>query len=243
MDHELPPSSDAARPQKPLDGWITPLSAAPDTDVYGSDALLASELAEHGRTDDETTPVIWFHPTSTDIGRTIGILPTEDLNSNEGNAPQRAVPMDALREHELGMAVNHVICGNPPDFLGWGSSNASFTVEVDGKQVFRGRASSVVIATGQFVRGHDLLPKGHPGDGFAEVQVYALRRNERRRFRMRLELGTHLPHPRIVEAKGKHVRVQIKGRPFPVEADSNSWGAVQQLEVTVVPQAYYLAIP
>ena len=49
-------------------------------------------------------------------------------------------------------------------------------IEVDGQPWFAGSATTVVIANGQFLRGADIVPRGHPGDGRLEVQVYELRR-------------------------------------------------------------------
>ena len=39
---------------------------------------------------------------------------------------------------------------------------------------FSERATTVVVLVGQYLRGADVSPRGHPGDGAAEVQVYAM---------------------------------------------------------------------
>ena len=67
---------------------------------------------------------------------------------------------------------------------------------LDGRPWFSGPATTVVVATGQFLRGLDLVPRGHPGDGKAEVQVYALRRaGAAARCAARLATGAHVPAP------------------------------------------------
>ena len=62
-----------------------------------------------------------------------------------------------------------------------------------------GRATAVVVASGQYLRGADVVPRGHPGDGRVEVQVYAVARGERAGVRGRLPQGVHLPHPDITQ--------------------------------------------
>ena len=76
----------------------------------------------------------------------------------------------------------------------------------------------MVVATGQWLRGLDLVPRGHPGDGKAEVQVYRLRRPERRAMRRRLATGTHVPHPRIVTRTAVEIEIRAH-RALPVEID------------------------
>ena len=56
-----------------------------------------------------------------------------------------------------------------------GTGRERLLVTVDGRTVHDGPATSVVVANGQFSGTADLAPRGHPGDGRLEVQVYALR--------------------------------------------------------------------
>ena len=73
--------------------------------------------------------------------------------------------------------MNMVVLGTPPDRTGWFSAGARAAGRRSTAAVVHdGPATTVVVANGQFLRGHDLVPRGHPGDGRAEVQVYALRR-------------------------------------------------------------------
>ncbi len=225
-----------------LASWNTPLESEPDDHVYGSDALLAAAV-QHLRGDATQQPILTFHPTASDLARAVGIFPEEEVFAPAQVTHTQRIALDAIHEATRGLVVNHVLLGTPPDFLSWGSSNATIEVVVDDQRVFSGRASSVVIANGQYLRGNDLVPKGHPADGRLEVQIYHLRRAERRGFRDRLHLGTHLPHPRITEARGAHVVVTARGRPFPIEADGGSWGSGNQLEAQVQPHAYCLTLP
>ncbi len=91
--------------------------------------------------------------------------------------------------------MNGVIVGTPPRRVRMTTPSARVTVTVNGREVATGRATTVVIANGQFFDGLDVVPRGHPGDGRLEVQVYALRRGERGAMRSRLPLGVHLPAP------------------------------------------------
>ena len=100
-----------------------------------------------------------------------------------------------------------------------------------------GRATTVVIATGQFLRGADVVPRGYPGDGRAEVQVYALRPGARRALGARLRAGAHVPHPRVSQRPAQRVTVDAI-RPFPVEIDGVPTDAVSHLEVAVISGRY-----
>ena len=95
-----------------------------------------------------------------------------------------------------------VVVGVAPDRMRWWSRTFLARSAVDGRLVHAGGAvSAVVVASGQFLRGADVVPRGHPGDGRAEVQVYAPARRSAAAMRGRLPLGTHLPHPRISQAR------------------------------------------
>ena len=81
------------------------------------------------------------------------------------------------------------------------------TVTVDRRSIHDGPATAVVVASGQYLRGADLVPRGHPGDGRAEIQVYAA--PGRRRARRPVPgppRATHLPHP------GHHPELRQPGR-------------------------------
>jgi diacylglycerol kinase family enzyme len=101
-----------------------------------------------------------------------------------------------------------VVSGLPPDRLRAWTRARRVEVRVDGRLVHDGPATTVVVANGQFRHGADLVPRGHPGDGRLEVQVYALRAGERAAMRRRLPGGGHLPHPRIVTSNGRQAQVR-----------------------------------
>lgn len=225
-----------------LGTWSGPIAGVPEIEVYGADGLLANRIQTELDAESEP-PLIAFHPSLSDLAKAVGLPANADGMFTPDEEFTHEAHMDVLREPTYGCAVNHIVLGTAPDFLGWGSSNVSVSVEVEGTRVFSGRASAVVIAIGQFIRGHDVVPKGHPADGVAEVQVYHLRRSERKGVRARLRLGQHLPHPRIVEAKGKQITLHIKGRACPVEADGRSWGTATEMRIEVLPHAYRLALP
>ena len=123
-------------------------------------------------------------------------------------------------------------CGGPPA--------PRITVRVDGRAWFSGRATTVVVANGQFLRGNDLVPRGHPGDGWAEVQVYTLA-PRRGAMRRRLPTGTHVPHPGVRSGQARRVEVEVAG-PVPVEVDGRPQGRTGRLVVTLVPAAIRLLV-
>jgi diacylglycerol kinase family enzyme len=156
------------------------------------------------------------------------------------------VPVDAVRLAGdglacNGMACNAVVLGVPPDRLRWASPARSVEIEVDGQPWFAGSATTVVIANGQFLRGADIVPRGHPGDGRLEVQVYELRPRERRAMRRRLTTGAHVPHPRIRSRTARVVELRA-ARPVAFEADGVSGAAVATVRAEVVPAAFRLLL-
>jgi len=115
-------------------------------------------------------------------------------------------------------------------------------VTVDGRAVHDGPATTVVVASGQFLRGHDVVPRGHPGDGRAEVQVYAVARGQRSGVRRRLPLGTHVPHPEITQTAGRRVDVVAARRPLGLELDGIGLPAAERVTVEVVPEAFLIVV-
>jgi hypothetical protein len=174
--------------------WGSPHDGAPDLVVTGDDAALAAAVA--------TRPgaIVRFEADATsDLARALG-LPSPAADG-------RAVPADALRLADGALAVNMVVSGVAPSRLRVRHRRRVCTVHVDDRRVFEGRATTVVVANGEFLDGLDVVPRGHPGDGRLEVQVYALAPAQRRRMRRRLPTGTHVPHPEIHAFQGRTVRV------------------------------------
>jgi hypothetical protein len=213
------------RPGQP---WGEPTDGPPDATGGGGDRDLAA-LADAHR-----GARLRFEPDERcELARAVGLT---------GAAPGGTdLAVDALDVDEVGLAVNMVVAGVAPDRLGRWSRARPVTVEVDGRRVHDGPATTVVVANGQFRRGVDLVPRGHPGDGRLEVQVYALRPGERAAMRRRLPGGGHLPHPRIVTTTGRRAEIRW-ATPAPVEVDGTSRPRRSSLHVTVRSPAFVLLV-
>jgi diacylglycerol kinase family enzyme len=170
-----------------------------------------------------------------DLARALGISATGDPSG-------RAGPVDALAVEPGGTAVNGVVLGTPPGRVRLTTPSAEVRVLVNGREVAAGRATTVIVANGQFFDGLDVVPRGHPGDGRIEVQVYALRRGERRAMRARLPQGVHLPHPRITTATGRDVEIHVRDGQLPLTIDGVDRGSVPDLAVGVIPGALRLML-
>jgi diacylglycerol kinase family enzyme len=207
--------------------WGGAATGPADLEVAGSDADLARALAGGGE-------LVRFHPSpSSDLARAVGL---------EESAPGGlALPMDALRLGADRMVVNSLVVGVPPDRLRPWHRRRRLEVEVDGRPIGPGKATSVAVLNGQYLRGADLAPRGHPGDGTCEVQVYALAPGQRRLMRARLGRGGHLPHPAITTARGRRISVR-SSRPLPLELDGLPSGQVREIELEVLPGAYRLLV-
>ncbi|HEY3239831.1 MAG TPA: hypothetical protein VGL92_09730 [Acidimicrobiia bacterium] len=213
--------------------WGAPAGdAPPDLEVVGDDAALAAALAGAG-----PDLLVRFSPSpNSDLARAVGLS-----GAVAGAAGHTALPLDLLRLGDGGVAVNAVVVGVAPDRLRWWHRGFPVEVTVDGSAL-AARATTVVITTGQFLRGLDVSPRGHPGDGWCEVQVYCLPAGQRGAMRSRLRSGSHLPHQGITTRRGRSVSVRC-GRPVPVEVDGK--GAVKGtrgVSVEVVPAAFRLLI-
>jgi YegS C-terminal NAD kinase beta sandwich-like domain len=211
--------------------WGNPTSEPADLTVRGGDAELADAVRR------QPGARIAFEPDETsDLARALGLTTSGDA---AGGVPTLELPVDVLALEDGIVAVNAVVLGAPPAQLRWATFATPLTVEVDGRVVFDGRATTVVVASGEFLEGDDLAPRGHPGDGRAEVQVFALQRGERRAMRDRLADGSHVPHPRIAQASGKDVVVHAPAR-VPVIADGRPEGSRETVRVEVRPGALIL---
>jgi hypothetical protein len=215
---------------RPGEEWGTPTSAAPDLEVSGGDADLAAAAAAR------PGALIRFRPDG-----------TSDFAGAVGLGVDRAVPLgmelpvDLLRLDDALVAVNMIVIGTPPDAFGRVVRRFGANVRVDDKPVFHGPCTTIVIASGQFRRGLDLVPRGHPGDGRAEVQIYAVASRERRQLLARLATGTHVPHPDITQRSGAGVRITID-RPVALEVDGRRAPRTDLVGLTVVPNAFRLLV-
>jgi len=211
--------------------WGGPASSPPDLEVDGDDADLAAAVAA------APGALVVFRPgPGSDLARAVGLRSGSDPATRATE-----LPVDAVRLAGDGLACNAVVLGVPPDRLRWTSPARSVEIEVDGQPWFAGSATTVVIANGQFLRGADIVPRGHPGDGRLEVQVYELRRRERRAMRRRLTTGAHVPHPRIRSRTARVVEVRA-ARPVAFEADGVSGAAVATVGGEGVPSAFRLLL-
>ena len=224
---------------RPGSEWGTPTAEPPVATVTGDDHALAAWLDGLADPDPEGPgPLVRFVPRRSDLARAVGLRATE----TDGRRPPRgiALPLDAMTT-DLGTAVNSVVLGRRPDRLRSWHRAGPVTVTVDGREVWSGPATTVVVMSGQYLGPADLAPRGHPGDGRLEIQVYALGPRERAGMRRRLPLGTHLPHPRITTTTGRSVTIGL-GRPRPVQLDGAAAGPVRDVTVTVRPGALRLLV-
>jgi hypothetical protein len=218
---------------RPGEEWGEPTAQPADAVVEGGDATLARWVNE------TSGGLVQFLPSSdSDIARAVGLSsPAAEMHATH------EVPLDVLRfaNGHSGLAVNMVVLGVAPDRLRRGAQRTKVRVEVDGRVWFDDTATTVVVATGEYLRGLDVSPRGHPGDGRAEVQVYAVRTGERRAMRGRLATGTHVPHPRIAQRTGRAVSVRTTD-PLPLEVDGRLLGMTNGLAVEVLAGAYRLLL-
>jgi diacylglycerol kinase (ATP) len=240
------------RPGQP---WGTEASGPPDFEVSGGDRVLAVALGR-GITD----PLVRFSPgPDSDLARAVGLvagaastglaLPLDALTI--AASPQSGVRLPEYGgkgtpvHGDLGSgsveAVNSIVVGVAPDRLRAWHRPAGLSVEIDGVAVEAAQVTSLVVMNGQYLRGLDLSPRGHPGDGVAEAQLYALRPGDRRAMRGRLAAGAHVPHPAIAIRRARRVIVRAS-RPAALEVDGTPAGQISDLEITLRPAAYRLLV-
>jgi YegS C-terminal NAD kinase beta sandwich-like domain len=223
----------AIRPGQP---WGAEASGPADLEVAGGDAALAAVVAR-GLAD----PLIAFtaEPGS-DVARAVGLV--------AGAPPSgMALPLDvfdvAVDEAPAGLvAVNSVVVGVAPDRLRPWHRPARLAVEIDGAALDAVAATTLVVMNGQYLRGLDVSPRGHPGDGVAEAQLYAVPPGTRRAMRARLATGAHLPHPAITIRRARHGVLVRAARPVLLEIDGAPAGRATTVTVTIRPSAYRLLV-
>jgi YegS C-terminal NAD kinase beta sandwich-like domain len=212
--------------------WGRPAEGAPDLVLEGGDDTLASAVAAYPHARIEFVPAA-----GSDFARAVGL--------SDGGRAAMELPCDALRVDVDGrelLAVNMVVVGVPPDRQRWWNRASRIVVQVDDRVVHDGDAVAVVVANGQYLRGADVVPRGHPGDGRIEIQVYAVGRRERAAMRARLRLGTHVPHPRIRSTAGRRVEIRAGGPALGVEIDGIRAAPARAVTVAVAPAAFTLLV-
>jgi len=214
--------------------WGRPQRGPAEVEITGDDTALALVARE------QPGARVRFQPEGSDLARALGLA--EGAAGGDLEVPVDGLVFDAIALKDgPSMAVNAVVLGVAPDRLRWRAPEFATTVVVDGRTRFEGNAAAVVVASGQYLRQADLVPRGHPGDGRAEVQVYALHRGERRAMRGRLGAGTHVPHPRIHELGGQVIELRVS-RSVPLEVDGRPAGRVSALRLEVVPAAAWILL-
>jgi diacylglycerol kinase (ATP) len=118
--------------------------------------------------------------------------------------------------------------GRSREFLGFWSALArcrpSRVSVRAGEQAFDGQATDVVVANAQYHRGGmRISPRSWPGDGLLDVLVMTGPRSDAFTLLPKIYRGDHLPHPNIVEMKGRTIDVDV-ARTWPVEADGRPVG-------------------
>lgn len=221
---------------RPGDEWGSPTTATPAHRITGDDHALAAAIADL----DPGTLVSYQPDATSDLARAIGIEPGAVTAARGIDLPIDAMGLDRAASGSL--AVNAIEFGTPPGSLRSLSRSHEISVTVDGRRVHAGPATSVVIANGQFIDGLDVSPRGHPGDGRLEIQVYALRPGERGGMRRRLATGSHVPHPRIRTGSGRRIRVRVTAGVWPLRVDGRSVGRAGTIEVEVRSPAIHLLV-
>lgn len=215
---------------RPGEEWGSETTRPADLEVAGGDADLAAAVAGAA----EGVLVRFLPDTRSDLARALGL--------RAGAEPLgRAVPMDALVVPEVGLAVNAVVWGVLPHRLRSWQRRRPVELAVDGGEPVTIAATTVVVLVGEHVAGFDISPRGHPGDGVAELQVYALAPGQRRSMVTRLGGGAHLPHPQITTRRTRRIGLR-SARPLPLEVDGHPRPARSSLDLELRPARYSLLI-
>ena len=240
MNPNVPDDSPKSPGIRPGQAWGVEVSGPADIEVAGGDDVLAAVLAR-GLVD----PLIRFAASrGSDLARAVGLVAGAPLTG-------LALPLDVL---DVGVgsggaepatplvAVNSVIVGVAPDRLRAWHRPVALAVEIDGATVEAAGATTVGVMNGQYLRGLDVSPRGHPGDSVAEAQLYALPPGTRRAMRARLATGAHLPHPAITIRRARQTVVVRAARPVDLEIDGVAVERVTSVTVTLRTAAYRLLV-
>ena len=219
--------------------WERPAGRPPEATVSGGDAELAAVVRQH-LTVRRGVRLAFDATPESDLARALGL----GWGAADRVAGSLELPIDAMTVTVDGIeqcAVNIVVLGSPPDRLGALTPRQGVTLTIDGRPSFAGKATTVLVANGQYLRGADAVPRGHPGDGRLEVQTYAPSVGEARAMRDRLATGTHVPHAHIAQATGRRIEIELS-RPARLELDGVDRGTATLVVVEVVPEAFSLVL-
>jgi hypothetical protein len=197
-------------------------------EVSGGDTDLAAAVSAH-----PGAPIRFTPTRASDLARALGLRGPPTGNT--------VLACDAIELPDGSPAVNAVVFGIPPDKQQRWHRRRRVEVEIDGRRAAQARALCVIVANGQYLRGFDVVPRGHPGDGRLEVHVYALESRERPPMQHRLTAGRHLPHPHITESSGRRVTVRWD-HAVEWEADGQPRGEITEATLLLVPGVVNLIV-
>lgn len=101
---------------------------------------------------------------------------------------------------------------------------ATVHIDADG-QTYEGRGVNIVVANCRyFGGGMEISPKSSPTDGALDVLVFAGPKRDSFTTLPKVYRGTHLPHPNIVELRGRRITVHSED-PLRIEADGEPLGS------------------
>ena len=221
--------------------WGRPAAGPADEVVSGDDRALAAAVRK------APGALIRFRPDPrSDLASAVGLAAfgpgAVGLGAGVEHPPAGTeLPMDTLVLTDGTVAVNMVVVGTPPERLRRSTRRVAVRIRVDGRDWLATPCTTVVLAVGQWRGGLDLVPRGHPGDGRAEVQAYSIRPGERRAFRHRLRSGDHLPHPDIHTTTARHVEI-VAGSALSVEVDGVAQTTASSVVAEVRSHAYRLLV-
>jgi len=222
-------------PLRPGDPWGAPAPGPADLEIRGGDADLADVL-----TRSPGARIRYLPDARSDLARSLGI--PRDGGPLDGE--DRLLPVDALRvvagDREA-LCVNAMVLGTPPGALRRWTRRTAVEVTVEGRPWRTSTATTVLVANGEFLDALDVVPRGHPGDGRAEVQLYELAPSQRAGMRRRLVTGTHVPHPCITARTARRVDVRA-ARPLRCSVDGRPWPPAAAVTVEVLPGLLQLVV-
>jgi len=88
----------------------------------------------------------------------------------------------------------------------------------------------------EFIGRWDVAPRSHPNDGRLDVFDVTMGLGDRLKARSRLPLGTHVPHPGIVEQRVAHLQVDL-GHAVDIRLDGQLAGRARVLSIRTEPDA------
>jgi len=165
-------------------------------------------------------------PVKGDLARTIGVVvpPTEGSSARRLDVDLLAVELVIGERVVVVDAIAHVVLRERR--------------LVGGR--LRGRFFAVMNA--QYLRGRDVVPRGHPNDGRCEIVSVdpAMRPRQRILAWSRARTGRHLPHPRINVRSASEWSVpeaSTHAAGLVVVIDGVRWGVARSVTVRVRPDA------